>query len=105
MSFCRHIFDFDDSGSNSKRGLVILLGIILLFLSIALFSPLHRHIPGKAGGCSFNNLEHQWYALLELAAVILILLDIGLRETREQLETALTSAPRIRYGRAPPFSR
>ena len=86
----------------SKRGILIALTILLLFLSIALFTPLHRHVPGNAGGCSFNNLEHQWYALLEIAAVILVLLDIALREMREELETALTRAVRLRRGRSPP---
>ena len=89
-------------GLNSKRGMLIALTILLLFLSIALFSPLHRHVPGKAGGCSFNNLEHQWYALLEIAAVVLVLLDIARREMRVELESALTGVARLRRGRAPP---
>jgi len=83
---------------------LIALSILVLFLSIALFSPLHRHVPGKAGGCTFNNLEHQWYALLEFAAIILIVLDVGLRELREERATVSTRALRMRRGRAPPFS-
>jgi hypothetical protein len=105
VSHCRPIIDFARLGSNSKRGAVVVLAVMLLFLSIALFSPLHRHVPGKAGCCSFNNLEHQWYALLEFAAIILVLLDIGLREIREDREIVLTRAMRMRRGRAPPFSR
>lgn len=84
--------------------MLIALSILVLFLSIALFSPLHRHVPGKAGGCTFNNLEHQWYALLEFAAIILIVLDVGLRELREERATVSTRALRMRRGRAPPFS-
>lgn len=92
-------------GAVSRRGILIALTFLLLFLSIALFTPLHRHVPGKAGCCSFNNLEHQWYALLEFAAIILVLLDIGLREIRAERQTVLTRAMRMRRGRAPPFSR
>ena len=87
-----------------RRGALIALSILVLFLSIALFSPLHRHVPGKAGGCTFNNLEHQWYALLEFAAIVLIVLDVGLRELREERTSVFTRAMRMRRGRAPPFS-
>ena len=92
-------------GAGSRRGILIALSILLLFFSIALFTPLHRHVPGKPGCCSFNNLEHQWYALLEFAAIILVLLDIGLREMRAERQIVLTRSMRMRRGRAPPFSR
>ncbi|MBI2686232.1 MAG: hypothetical protein HYX27_07945 [Acidobacteria bacterium] len=91
------------SGSRSKRWLLVALAILIVFFSIALFSPLHRHTPGKAGGCSFNNLEHQWFAAGELAVVVLILLDLALRVMRDEFLSILAGTPRDFRGRAPPI--
>ena len=90
-------------GARAKAATLIALTILLLFFSIALYTPLHRHSPGK--GCSFNNLEHQWYALLEFAVMLLVLFDLGLREIREEFDSALRGAIRIRRGRGPPLTR
>lgn len=93
------------TGSSSKRWILFALAVLLLFFSIALFSPLHRHTTGKGGGCSFNNLEHQWYSAAELAVFVLILVDIKLREVRDEICAALTGSVLGRRGRSPPYTR
>jgi hypothetical protein len=90
-------------GAHTRRGILIAFAIILLFLSVALFSPLHRHAPGKAGACSFNNLEHQLYSTGELAAVFLVLLEIAPQEARVEWHTTLPGVAHLQHGRAPPF--
>ena len=87
---------------NSRRQLGIFLAILVLFLSVAIFSPLHTHVVGKSGGCSFNDLEHQFIAL----ATALLLILIFLQATRYEVDAHPMFGPAaittIYQGRAPP---
>lgn len=79
-----------------------MLTLLILFLSVALFSPLHTHIAGKSGGCSFNNLEHQFIALATAFLLVLVFFHATHRETDAQFIFALVAIPRLHRGRAPP---
>jgi hypothetical protein len=79
-----------------------LLAILVLFISVALFSPLHTHTAGKNGGCSFNNLEHQFIALATALLLILIFFQATRCEADARLVFAPTAIAEIYQGRAPP---
>lgn len=56
--------------SPTRAEVAIVLTLLLLFVGVALFSPLHKHTLGKADSCTFNNLEHQMVSLAEAAVVL-----------------------------------
>ncbi|MBI2686231.1 MAG: hypothetical protein HYX27_07940 [Acidobacteria bacterium] len=85
------------------RRLAIVLSLVLLFFSIALFSPLHRHTrDGARSSCSFNDLEHQMVSTAEAAAVLAplaYLIEAQVPVSPEQPAEGLVLSAR---GRAPP---
>lgn len=56
--------------SPTRAQVAVVLTVLLLFVGVALFSPLHKHTLGKADSCTFNNLEHQMVSLAEAAVVL-----------------------------------
>ncbi|HEU0124225.1 MAG TPA: hypothetical protein VFQ91_27080 [Bryobacteraceae bacterium] len=88
--------------SPTRAEIAIVLALLLLFVGVALFSPLHKHTLGKADSCTFNNLEHQMVSLAE-AAVVLAPIVFQLESAPAPTVADPFTAQRLSSrGRAPP---
>ena len=86
----------------TRRRVAILLSFLVLFFGIAIFSPLHKHTPGKANSCSFNGIENQMVSLAE-AAVVVIPVEFQFEPAPPVvIPAAAASAIRDSRDRAPP---
>ena len=61
-------------GLTRARVSAVLTGLLVLFLAIAIYSPLHRHQAGKPFQCSLNNIDEAVAEAAGTPAVALVLL-------------------------------
>jgi hypothetical protein len=86
----------------TRARVAIFLSVLVLFFGVAIFSPLHKHTPGKANSCSFNHIENQMVSLAEAAVVIAPLVFLLEAAAEAEVASALYASFLQARDRAPP---